>query len=148
MKLAAGDPYSYRPRGLGRVSAARYLGIDESSFDNLVKIRKLSLPRRLNGTPVWDRHQLEAAFETFPNDEGDASATSQTPKPFTPHPKVYTPGTLAKRWKCSGTLIRNMIKRGELPAFKFGGKLLRIQTADVVAYESGAAADAKNRSAT
>ncbi|KQO49951.1 hypothetical protein ASF08_22700 [Methylobacterium sp. Leaf85] len=49
---------------------------------------------------------------------------------------VYTPESLAERWKCSGQLVRNMIKRGQLAAFKYGGRLTRISAADVAAYET------------
>ena len=52
-------------------------------------------------------------------------------------PRVFTPATLALRWHCSERHVRNMIDRGELPAFRLGGKLLRIRTADVIAFEAG-----------
>jgi excisionase family DNA binding protein len=38
---------------------------------------------------------------------------------------------LAERWSCSEAHIRNMIRRGELAAFKLGGKLLRISAEEV-----------------
>jgi excisionase family DNA binding protein len=46
-------------------------------------------------------------------------------------PKVFTPKTLAKEWGCSDHHIRTLIHRGELRAFKLGGKLLRIRAEDV-----------------
>lgn len=49
---------------------------------------------------------------------------------------VYTPDTLAEHWKCSANLIRKMIQRGELAGVKYGGKLIRITAATVVAYEN------------
>ncbi len=49
--------------------------------------------------------------------------------------KVYTPETLAERWLCSGRHIRNMIARGELKAFRAGGKLLRITAEEVKDHE-------------
>lgn len=48
---------------------------------------------------------------------------------------VFTPAKLAERWECHPNRILTMIKNGSLPAFKLGGKLLRIQAADVEAYE-------------
>ena len=48
---------------------------------------------------------------------------------------VYTPDTLAEHWKCSASLIRRLIQRGELVGLKYGGKLIRITAATVVAYE-------------
>lgn len=49
---------------------------------------------------------------------------------------VYTPDTLAERWQCSAALIRGMVQRGELAGTKYGGKLIQITAATVVAYES------------
>lgn len=51
------------------------------------------------------------------------------------HPNAYSPRTLAKRWLCSERHVRNLIKRGELPHFKFGEKLLRIKPSDVDDFE-------------
>lgn len=49
--------------------------------------------------------------------------------------KVLTPAKLADRWQCSERHVRNMIKRGELPAFRLGDKLIRIKISDVEEYE-------------
>lgn len=49
--------------------------------------------------------------------------------------RVFTPATLAQRWECSDKHVRNLIMAGELPAFRVGGKLLRIKGADVEDYE-------------
>lgn len=50
-------------------------------------------------------------------------------------PAVLTPAMLAERWDCSERHVRNMITSGELPAFRLGGKLLRIRREDVEAFE-------------
>ncbi|TPW26838.1 helix-turn-helix domain-containing protein [Pararhizobium mangrovi] len=39
---------------------------------------------------------------------------------------VYTPRTLAAEMACSERHVRNLIASGQLRAFRFGGKLLRI----------------------
>jgi excisionase family DNA binding protein len=39
---------------------------------------------------------------------------------------IYTPKTLAAEWGCSERHVRNLINRGQLRAFRLGGKLLRI----------------------
>lgn len=49
--------------------------------------------------------------------------------------KVLTPAKLADRWQCSERHVRNMIKSGELPAFKLGDKLIRIKISDVEEFE-------------
>ena len=50
-------------------------------------------------------------------------------------PNVFTPATLAERWECSEGHVRNMIADGTLPAFRLGGKLLRIKASDVERFE-------------
>jgi excisionase family DNA binding protein len=52
------------------------------------------------------------------------------------HPNVYSPRTLSERWECSEHHVRNLISKGLLPAFRLGGKLLRIRVADVVEFEN------------
>jgi hypothetical protein len=47
--------------------------------------------------------------------------------------RVYTPRTLAQRWRCSDQHVRNLIARGELKAFRargscFGSRLKRLRT--------------------
>ena len=63
---------------------------------------------------------------------------------------VYTPAMLAERWECSERHIRNMVETGELPAFRLGGKLLRIRGADVERFEcqTGASPDFAENSAS
>jgi len=39
---------------------------------------------------------------------------------------VYTPAMLADQWQCSERHVRNLVNRGELRAFRLGGKLVRI----------------------
>lgn len=138
MAPKAADTYSYPPRGLCREAAARYLGIPTGLFDDLIQLGQLPVPRLLSETAVWDRHQLDAAFEAFPTAGGSparASASLPHETADQPHPNVYTPETLAKRWRCSANHVRNMIKCGDLAAFRSGGRLLRICTADVIAHE-------------
>lgn len=47
---------------------------------------------------------------------------------------VYTPASLAKQMGCSDQHIRNLINRGELRAFRFGKKLMRIPAEAVEEY--------------
>lgn len=139
MKPPDADRYAYPPRGLDRDSAARYLGITPTAFDDAVRFGTLPRPRRLSGTPVWDRLALEAAFEAVPLENGKDLKRAPAVK-NEPHPNVYTPQTLAARWNVSVAAIRNMIERGDLPAFRPGGKIIRISPAAVAAHESGQSA--------
>ncbi|TGV15779.1 DNA-binding protein [Mesorhizobium sp. M8A.F.Ca.ET.173.01.1.1] len=65
-------------------------------------------------------------------------------------PNVYTPAMLAERWECSERQVRNMVAAGVLPAFRLGGKLLRIRGADVERFEcqNGASQDYAENSAS
>jgi len=48
---------------------------------------------------------------------------------------VFTPEMLAERWQCSSRHIRNLVKQNRLPAFRVGGKLLRIKREAVERFE-------------
>lgn len=50
--------------------------------------------------------------------------------------RPYTPDTLAELWGCSANHVRNLIHRGELPAYRLGERLFRIKAEDVRAYET------------
>lgn len=48
---------------------------------------------------------------------------------------VYDVVTLAEKWGCGTDTVRSLIKSGDLPAFKVGGKLLRVRAEEVEQYE-------------
>ncbi|MCV0393902.1 MAG: helix-turn-helix domain-containing protein [Rhizobiaceae bacterium] len=62
--------------------------------------------------------------------------------------KALTPSDVAQMWQCSERLVRKMIDRGDLPAFRLGGKLLRIRPEDVETFEcqNGASHDCEESS--
>ena len=49
--------------------------------------------------------------------------------------KPHTPETLAAVWGCSPNHIRNLVRRGELRAFRLGPRLIRIPAAAVEEFE-------------
>lgn len=49
--------------------------------------------------------------------------------------RPLTPTMLAERWQCSERHVRNLIAKGDLRAFKLGGKLLRIAYDAIEEYE-------------
>lgn len=57
------------PRGLSRQDAASYVGVSASLFDTLVKDGRMPQPKRINSRTVWDRHQLDKAFEALDEQE-------------------------------------------------------------------------------
>ena len=61
------DGIAYLPRGLGRVEAARYLGIGTTKFDELVIGGKIPRGRQITeGRIVWDRVALDLYFDGLP----------------------------------------------------------------------------------
>ena len=69
------------------------------------------------------------------------SPAPSSQEPITPDQKPFTPDTLAKRWGCSATKVRQMIKEGELSGFRLG-KLIRIPAIEVQRFESAETAAA------
>ena len=58
-------PLSLLPRGLSRTEASAYVGISPSLFDQLVKDGRMPSPKHINSRTVWDRQQLDKAFEAL-----------------------------------------------------------------------------------
>ena len=58
------------PRGISSVQAAGYIGVSPSLFLELVADGRMPRPKRINKRTVWDRRQLDAAFEDLPDDGG------------------------------------------------------------------------------
>lgn len=59
------DLPQWLPRGLSRVQAAHYVGVSASMFDEMVKDGRMPKPKRINSRTVWDRHQLDEAFDAL-----------------------------------------------------------------------------------
>lgn len=61
------DGIAYPPRGLSRLEAARYVGIGTTLFDAMVTDGRMPKPRIINSRTVWDRLQLDDAFNELPH---------------------------------------------------------------------------------
>ena len=66
------DPFAYPPRGLSRSDAARYVGVGESTFDEMVRDRRMPKPRSIGSRVVWDRVEVDIAFSDLPRKEVNA----------------------------------------------------------------------------
>jgi predicted DNA-binding transcriptional regulator AlpA len=68
-KVDLGDAHSDRGtilrRGLSRTEAARYIGVSPSLFDQMIKDRRMPQSIRINARVVWDRKELDEAFEAL-----------------------------------------------------------------------------------
>ena len=51
------------PRGLSRLSAATYVGIGGTLFDQMVVDGRMPKPFRIGGRVLWDRRRLDAAID-------------------------------------------------------------------------------------
>jgi predicted DNA-binding transcriptional regulator AlpA len=68
------DPHGYPPRGLSREEAARWVGVSPSLFDQMVKDGRMPGPKVINSRVVWDRYQLDPAFEALPDKQSQEAA--------------------------------------------------------------------------
>lgn len=62
------DPIAYAPRGMSRDEAARYIGVGNTKFDEMVSDGRMPRPKRVDGRVIWDRLRIEAAFSDLPDD--------------------------------------------------------------------------------
>lgn len=61
-------------RGMNRIEAARYVGLSPGTFDLLVKEGVMPKPRRVRSRLIFDRIELDAAFDAL--GEGAIAANS------------------------------------------------------------------------
>jgi excisionase family DNA binding protein len=85
-------------------------------------------------------HSGPFPFQVEPIEQGLRLAALDAP-PFSVE-------TLAARWGVSGKSIRHMIQRGEISAFRLGGKLLRIPASEVARVENGGIGQCQNSSSS
>jgi predicted DNA-binding transcriptional regulator AlpA len=67
-KLA--DDLCYPPRAMRDHQAAAYLGMSRSSFLRLVEEGTMPAPIKLKGMTIWDRLDLDSAFEDVKDGSG------------------------------------------------------------------------------
>ena len=57
------------PRGLRHNNAAAYVGVSPNKFDAWVKDGLMPRPKKVGGVLLWDRRQLDIAFEELPSED-------------------------------------------------------------------------------
>jgi predicted DNA-binding transcriptional regulator AlpA len=60
----------YPPRGMRSPEAAAYLGMGETKFRALVEAGRLPRPATVDGMVIWDRFDLDGAFDELKSLEG------------------------------------------------------------------------------
>ena len=53
-------------RGLPRTKAAEYIGCSPRKFSDMVRDGAMPAPRKIGDKKVWDRLELDDAFEALP----------------------------------------------------------------------------------
>jgi predicted DNA-binding transcriptional regulator AlpA len=64
------DHLAYPPRAMRAERAATYLGMSVSAFLRLVEDGTMPQPVRVGGITMWDRLELDAAFENLKDHGG------------------------------------------------------------------------------
>lgn len=68
----AHEDRGFQPRGLRREDAAWYLGVSTTKFDDWVSDGTMPAPKKKGGVVVWDRRQLDEAFEALPDRDAES----------------------------------------------------------------------------
>ena len=64
--MAERERQQIEPRGLSRTEAAAYIGVSASLFDEMVKDTRMPPAKQINSRRVWDRRQVDRAFDALP----------------------------------------------------------------------------------
>jgi hypothetical protein len=59
-------PFGVAPRGLSRVAAAAWIDVGPTLFDAMVKDGRMPAPRLANSRAIWDRYEIDEAFDALP----------------------------------------------------------------------------------
>ena len=66
-------PHSLAPRGMSRETAAEYIDVSPSKFDEMVKDGRMPKPKQIDARRIWDRVSVDKAFTALPGgDEGES----------------------------------------------------------------------------
>ena len=58
-------------RGLNKKEAADYIGVGSTKFFELVKAKRMPVPRLLDKRVIWDREELDEFFDRLPRQAND-----------------------------------------------------------------------------
>lgn len=64
-------PKSLPPIGLSRETAAAFIDVSPSKFDEMVKDGRMPKPKQIDARRVWSRTAIEKAFARLPGGEDD-----------------------------------------------------------------------------
>lgn len=70
---------AYAPRGLRRDAAADWVGMKPSTFDKLVSEGLMPRGKLVHGCRIWDRYELDRAFENLPDETDPTNSAPLQP---------------------------------------------------------------------
>lgn len=76
MTVKLQDKLAYAPRGLRAERAAAYIGMGKTKFLEGVDTGELPQPVIIHGIKVWDRLDLDAAFEVAKTEDDERAPNS------------------------------------------------------------------------
>ena len=68
MKRKPEPTVTIEKRGLNRKEAAAYIGVSATKFSELVRIGMMPQPKAVGRRRIYDRHQVDEAFDDFPTE--------------------------------------------------------------------------------
>lgn len=63
-------------RGLRREEAAVYVGVSAGKFDEMVDDGRMPAPRRIDRRKVWDRLEIDVAFDSLPSENPNSQGST------------------------------------------------------------------------
>lgn len=66
------------PRGLSRKHAASYVGVSPTLFGKLVRDGRMPKPKKINRRLVWDRSEVDAAFDELTVENTESPQVDQS----------------------------------------------------------------------
>lgn len=66
--------FDFAPRGISRTAAANYIGVGTTKFDEMVKDGRMPAPKMIDSRVIWDRWEIDVAFDELPYREAERSA--------------------------------------------------------------------------
>lgn len=64
-------PRSLPPIGLSRETAAAYIDVSPTKFDEMVRDGRMPKPKHIDSRRVWSRTAIEKKFAALPGDDDD-----------------------------------------------------------------------------
>lgn len=82
MQNSAPRELSITPRGLNRSQAAKYIGVSVGLFSEMIAKGFMPEPRMMNTRQVWDKQELDSAFDDLPYANQPTIPTDGPPSDF------------------------------------------------------------------